>query len=191
MGLRGVPPPGDLYYRPIGGNQRDKGMMYYDVLIKKFFKGEDKVRNSRGTFADAANPSRVFAKIYFSSSHGQDLEAGVAYMLSGRIMDNDLILPSRGCWYEKWDKLSGEEKHGLKEKYAENCDCSVRFCVGSYCKMMQSYQHSGCYWELRNFKEPRNDCGAKHNMCSKQHGACAWSTGHGYQSCIRESGLFP
>lgn len=192
LGLRGVPPPGGDLYRPIGGNHRDKGMMYYDVLIKKVFKGEDNVRKTRGTFIDAANPSRVFAKIYFSSHHGQDLEPGVAYMLSGKIMDNDLILPSRGCWYEKWHELSVEEVRGLHGKYAENCDCTVQFCIpGPHCKMMQSSKHSWCYWELRNFREPSRDCGAKHNMCAKQHGMCHWTTGLGYHSCISPSGTFP
>lgn len=192
VGIRGVPPPGgNLQYRAMGGNHRDKGMMYYDVLIKKVFKGEDKVRKTRGTFIDAANPSRLFAKIYFSSHHGQDLEPGVAYMLSGKIMGNDLVLPSRGCWYEKWHDLSGEEVHGLHGKYSENCDCAINVCFGYRCKMMQSFKHSGCGWQLRNFREPRRDCAAKHNMCAKQHGTCQWTTGHGYHSCMSPSGLFP
>ena len=192
LGLRGVPPPSDDLYRPIGGNHRDKGMMYYDVLIKKFFKGEDKVRKTKGTFVDAANPSRVFAKIYFSNHHGQDLETGVAYMLSGKIMDNDLILPSRGCWYGKWHELSSEEVHGLHGKYDENCDCTIKFCIpGAHCKMMKSFTHSWCDWELRNFREPGRDCGAKHNMCAKRHGVCHWSTGLGYHSCMSPSGYSP
>lgn len=192
LGLRGAPPPRGDPYRPIGGNHRDNGMMYYDVLIKKVFKGEDKVRKTRGTFIDAANPSRVFAKIYFSRHHGQDLEPGVAYMLSGKIMDNNLILPSRGCWYEKWHELSSEEVHGLHGKYAENCDCTIKFCIpGPHCKMMQSFTHSWCDWELRNFREPARDCGAKHNICAKRHGVCHWTTGLGFHSCLSPSGSYP
>lgn len=201
VGLRGAPPPppaADLHkprhYRPIGGKRRDKGMMYYDVLVKKVFKGGDKVRNTRGTFVDASNPRRFFAKIYFSSHHGQDLEPGVAYMLSGKIMDNDLVLPSRGCWLEKWKDLSGEEVRGLHGKYAKNCDCMINFCVpGYHCKMMQSsLRPSRCAWELRNFREPTRDCGAKHNLCAKkQDGVCQWTTGRGFDSCLNPPGLFP
>jgi len=199
LGIRGAPPPPPAttlhkspYHRPIGGQHRDKGMMYYDVLIKKVFKGGDKVRNTRGTFVDAANPKRFFARIYFSPHHGQELEAGVAYMLSGKIMDNDLVLPSRGCWLEKWKDLSREEVHGLHRKYAENCDCMINFCIpGSHCKMMQSLYPSRCAWQLRNFREPSRDCGAKHNMCTKHRGKCHWKTGHGFDSCLNSPGLFP
>ncbi|KAJ7376928.1 Metalloproteinase inhibitor 3 [Desmophyllum pertusum] len=166
LGLRGAPPPGgDLSYRPIGGTRRDKGMMYYDVLIKKVFK--------------------VKIEIYFSSHHGQDLETDVAYMLSGKIMDNDLILPSRGCWMEKWHELSGEEVRGLRGVYAENCECPIKFCFGPYCKTIQSFKPSTCGWELRNFREPMRDCAARHNMCARQHGTCQWTTGQGYDSCMR------
>lgn len=200
VGVRGAPTPppvGGLdkssYHRPIGGQRRDKGMMYYDVLIKKIFKGEDKVRNIRGTFIDASNPRRLFAKVYFSSHHGQDLEPGVAYMLSGKIMDNDLVLPSRGCWLEKWEDLSKEELHGLHGNYAANCDCNIRFCVpGFHCKMVQSsLRPTKCAWELRNFKEPSRDCGAKHNWCVKQQGSCHWTTGHGFDLCLNPPRLFP
>lgn len=195
IGIRGVPPPGgDLHYRPIGGKGRDKGMMYYDVLIKKIFKGEDRVRRTKRTFVNAANPSRLFARIYFSSNHGQELEPGVAYMLSGKIMDNELVLPSRGCWMEKWHDLSREQVHGLNRVYAKNCDCMIRFCVrGPHCERMKSFKHPWCDWELglENLKEPTRDCGAKHNMCLKRHGECQWTTGKGYDSCVNPSGLFP
>lgn len=200
IGIRGSPlqpPAGGLhkspYYRPIGGKHRDKGMMYYDVLIKKVFKGKDKVRNTRGTFVDASNPKRLFARIYFSSHLGRDLEPGVAYMLSGKIMDNDLVLPSRGGWLEKWTDLSVEEKRGLHGKYADNCDCEIRFCIpGYHCKMVQSsLPPTRCAWELRNFREPSRDCGAKHNLCLKYQNACQWTVGKGFHPCLHPPGLVP
>ena len=199
IGIRGSPlqsPAGGLhkspYYRPVG-KHRDKGMMYYDVLIKKVFKGKDKVRNTRGIFVDASNPKRFFARVYFSSHHGQDLEPGVAYMLSGKIMDNDLVLPSRGCWLEKWTDLSAEEKRGIHGKYADNCDCKIDFCIpGYHCKMIQSSLSSTqCAWELHNFREPSRDCGAKHNVCVKHKNACQWTIGKGFYPCLYPPGLLP
>lgn len=190
LGIRGVPPPpAASFYKP-REQHRDKGMMYYDVLIKKVFKGGDKVRNSRGTFVDASNPKRFFARIYFSSYHGQDLEPGVAYMLSGKIMDNDLVLPSRGCWLEKWTDLSRDEVRGLHWKYAANCDCMINFCVQGRCRKMPPLE---CAWEVPwvHLREPTRDCGAKHNLCVKHQNECQWTTGRGFDSCSNPSGYIP
>lgn len=60
---------GDIYCF-IGGNYWDNGMMYYDVLIKKVFKGEDKVWKIRGIFIDVVNLFCVFVKIYFFCYYG-------------------------------------------------------------------------------------------------------------------------
>jgi len=194
LGIRGAPPPppaSNLYNRPFSRRGRDKGMMYYDVLIKKVFKGGDKVRNTKGTFIDAANPRRFFARIYFSPYHGQELEAGVAYMLSGKIMNNELLLPNSGCWMEKWEDLSKEEKHGLHGKYAKNCDCRIRFCVPGFCDRLQAFPlPSQCAWELRNFREPSRDCGARHNLCIKHQNECHWTVGKGFDSCLNPA-VFP
>lgn len=191
IGIRGAPAPGGkMRYRPIGGKGRDKGMMYYDVLIKKIFKGEDRVRRTKRTFVDASNPSRLFARIYFSSHHGQDLVLGDAYMLSGKIMDNELILPSRGCWMQKWRDLSKDQIHGLNKVYAENCECMVQFCFPGRCASMPKSQLQ-CNWKLQNFREPRRDCGARHNACVNTRGQCQWKIGKEYDSCINPSGILP
>lgn len=191
IGIRGAPPPGgEMRYRPIGGKGRDKGMMYYDVLIKKIFRGEDRVRRTKRTFVDAANPSRLFARIYFSSHHGQDLVPGDAYMLSGRIMGNELVLPSRGCWMQKWRDLSRDQIHGLSKVYAENCECMIQFCIPGLCASMPESQLR-CNWELQNFRQPRRDCGAMHNTCVNKHGQCQWKIGKGYDSCTKPSEPLP
>lgn len=44
-----------MWYCLIGGKGCDKGMMYYDVLIKKIFKGEDRVWRIKRIFVDVVN----------------------------------------------------------------------------------------------------------------------------------------
>lgn len=45
----------------------DENMDYYDVFIKKIFKGWDKLRNINGVFVDVVNLKCFFVKVYVVS----------------------------------------------------------------------------------------------------------------------------
>lgn len=178
--LRGVPSH-VRNYRPAG---LDRGMMYYDVLIKKIFKGEDKVRNIDGAFVDAAKPKRLFARVYVGFNTAQNLEPGEAYMLSGRIMRNSLVVSSNFCWYEKWKNLSKVQKHGLNGKYAENCDCKITQCyTEEQCKAMVIFKKCLLYF--------RDECGVSHRTCVKQNNVCSWEESKEFDICSNQQPNLP
>ena len=181
-------------YRRIGGRHRDKTMFFYDVLIKKVFKGGDQVANSKAAFPDASDPRgrRMFARIYFSSHNGLDLDRRGSYLLSGSIMGNKLVLPSGGCWLDKWTDLAEDEILGLHGQYLDNCKCGINFCFpGRHCERMKAMNGPVCSWELRNFRKPSHDCGARHQICTMNQDSCQWVTGKGFNDCLNPESFIP
>lgn len=175
IGLRGAPLllKGN-FHEPQPIKRVDENMDYYDVLIKKIFKGRDKLRNINGAFVDAANPKRLFAKVYVASYVAQDLEPYAAYMLSGKIMQNNLVIATNACWFEKWQDLSKDQIRGLHGKYAQNCDCNITPCFP--CKGVPPAA-TECLWNVLG------DCAIRHGTCVKHNNECIWTKGQGFDSC--------
>ena len=141
----------------------------YTVRIRGIFRGQEAVKK---------NVNRSYhAKLYtpnLSMSCKVSLTQGKYYALFGKIRGGNLY--TSGCdWREKWSRLTSQQRLGLRTRYNQGCECSIRFCFGPSCRS----PFPGCSSE---YHPDVNDCRAKYQRCEKQVGfrgnsKCEWVGG--------------
>ncbi|XP_033646517.1 metalloproteinase inhibitor 3-like [Asterias rubens] len=138
----------------------------YKVWVREVYKGHQFI-------AEGSHPE-LYTSFYESMCGVANLEVGKTYVIMGKISAAKLKFTNCN-WREPWEKISKNQRRGLRYWYEKNCDsCKIDAC-GAFSPCSQQEKERAASGESCLWDPMSGQCQNLHSSCVKHDGgACRW-----------------